>query len=315
MTSYDSIDTTDYSLLDWNLYKKNITNVSNIDILKKNMNLIYDKHKKKALFFDKLINEKRELIKKFENDIQELIKEKSNIFDIEKSFMMQCIKEENKINFKKLTDELKIQSEKPVMFIENYDKPVIHEVHEDDLNQFGHASEICIEELNNAKYLNIKVSIGDIIDTTRHRHYGFTFVGPDLSLVNTIREDALEIESGITVPLSISRNFRDTIKKFKDFQIEGCIAAFELPYWDRTVKKYNVPRNSNYLYNYHIDYDNFDYVSLNEESFWCLDAIPIYEHLKLKRFEKAELRNIDESLIDTLKDGDESESDYEDNVE
>ena len=34
-------------------------------------------------------------------------------------------------------------------FIENYDRPVIHEVHEDNLNEFGHASEICIEELNN----------------------------------------------------------------------------------------------------------------------------------------------------------------------
>ena len=291
-----------------NVYKKRINKSKNIEQFKKFMNDMFNNHKKKEIFFDKLITEKKDQIKKLESDIKELIKERSNIFDIENSFMILCNNEENRINYEKQINKLKSQSYKTATFIENYDKPKLHEVFKDDLNEFAHASEICIEELNNAKYLNFNVSIGDIVDTTKQRHYGFTFVGTDLSLQNTIRDDALDQEIGLTVPLSISRNFKNTLKKYKDFKTEGCIVAFELPYWDHTVKKYNVPRNCNYLYTYYLDLENCDYSDINDESYWYLDAIPILKESKLKKIIRAELRNIDESEIDNMYDSDESDN-------
>ena len=291
-----------------NVYKKRINKSKDIEQFKKFMNDMFNNHKKKEIFFDNLITEKKDQIKKLESDIKELIKERSNIFDIERSFMILCNNEENKINYEKQFNKLKSQSYKTPTFIENYDKPILHEVLEDDLNEFGHASEICIEELNNAKYLNLNVSIGDIVDTAGHRHYGYSFVGTDLSLQNTIRDDALDQEFGLTVPLSISRNFKNTLKKYKDFKREGCIVAFELPYWDHTVKKYNVPRNCNYLYTYYLDLEYCDYADINDESYWYLDAVPICKESKLKRFEKVELRNIDELEIDNMYDTDKSDN-------
>ena len=67
---------------------------------------------------------------------------------------------------------------------------------------------------------------------------------------NTQRKCALDQEYCVTLPLEISRYFRDTLKKYKSIEEKTCILAYELPYWDKTVKTYQVPRNANYLYTY-----------------------------------------------------------------
>ena len=60
-----------------NVYKKRINKSKNIEQFKKFMNDMFNNHKKKEIFFDKLITEKKDQIKKLECDIKELIKHRT----------------------------------------------------------------------------------------------------------------------------------------------------------------------------------------------------------------------------------------------
>ena len=90
---------------------------------------------------------------------------------------------------------------------------------------------------------------GDIVDTTGNRHYGFTFVGKNGSFQNTTRTNSIDFEDGITVPINISKYLTDTVSKYSNLKYgESSILAYELPYHDVTVQKYNVKENHMYEY-------------------------------------------------------------------
>lgn len=90
---------------------------------------------------------------------------------------------------------------------------------------------------------------GDIVDTTGNRHYGFTFVGKNGSFQNTTRTNSIDSEDGITVPIEISKYLTDTVFKYSNLKYcESSILAYELPYHDVTVQKYNVKENHMYEY-------------------------------------------------------------------
>tara|TARA_A100001011_G_C14179781_1_gene786316 strand:+ start:424 stop:1143 length:720 start_codon:yes stop_codon:yes gene_type:complete len=101
------------------------------------------------------------------------------------------------------------------------------------------------------------INFGDIIDPTGYRHYSYTFVAKDGSLVNTNRHhhNVIDQEFGVTVPFDICKHLSDAVSKYKHYIVKGneVIVSFELPYHDVTVQKYKVPEN--HLYEYVFDYD------------------------------------------------------------
>lgn len=105
---------------------------------------------------------------------------------------------------------------------------------------------------------NERLNFGDIVDTNGHRHYGYSFCGKDGALVNTSRYDdySWNIEDGVIVPLEITRYLTDTLSKYK--LGENCIVIYELPFWDKTVQKYDVPKD--HLYEYRFDFEESDWV-------------------------------------------------------
>ena len=101
---------------------------------------------------------------------------------------------------------------------------------------------IQVEDVHNAKELNISYKFGDVIDGNRYRHYGFSFIGKNGEFVNTSRETAIDQEYGVTVPLEITRYLIDSLAKYKNNE-NACICAIEVPYYDINVQKYDVPKN------------------------------------------------------------------------
>ena len=101
------------------------------------------------------------------------------------------------------------------------------------------------------------INFGDIIDPSGNRHYDYTFVSKDGSLVNTTRShyNVIDQEIGVTVPFDICKHLNDAVSKYQEFTKKGneIIVAFELPYHDVTVQKYQVPEN--HLYEYIFEYD------------------------------------------------------------
>lgn len=101
------------------------------------------------------------------------------------------------------------------------------------------------------------INFGDIIDPTGHRHYNYTFVSKDGSLINTNRShyNVIDQEFGVTVPFDICKYLDDAVSKYKNHNLiwNEVIVSFELPYHDVTVQKYKVPEN--HLYEYVFDYD------------------------------------------------------------
>jgi len=129
-------------------------------------------------------------------------------------------------------------------------------------------SKIFEEKENWIEYFHFSepLKIGDIIDTGGLRHIGWRFLGEN----NTLESAHLDIpdyEHGTTVPIEISRKYMDTValyqkevkqeeeekKKNKNKKYEEkfpAIYAYELPYWDKTVEKYDVPKNSKFFFTY-----------------------------------------------------------------
>lgn len=279
--------------------------INDLEFLRSKIELFFKNNEQKSNNIDKLIKQKEEEIKKINHEIDQLKKEKCHLFNIERSIIKDMQVKEYKshiTNVRKNNEEL---SKKHIMFIDDYRTPKIHEITKDNLiNEEDENVYYCLENIVNVKQLkDIKVSFGDIIDKSPQRHYGYTFVDEKLNLINTQREDALDQEFGVTVPLEISRYFRDTLKKYKSIEEEGCIQAYELPYWDKTVKTYQVPRNANYLYTYYFDYDLYE---------WILKAEPIYHDTNLKVYSNAKLRENLE-LIDFDEVEDSTDEDYDTN--
>ena len=133
-------------------------------------------------------------------------------------------------------------------------------------------SEIFEEKENWIEYFNFSkpLKIGDIIDTGGISHIGWQFVGENNTLFSA-RLDIPDYEHGTTVPIEISRMYIDTVaiyqkevkqenetKNKKEIKEETkkykekfpAIYAYELPFWDITVKKYDIPKNSKFFFTY-----------------------------------------------------------------
>ncbi len=113
---------------------------------------------------------------------------------------------------------------------------------------------------------------GDIVDTDGYRHYNYQFVGKSGILKNSTRYNDYRwnIECGIIVPLEITRYLTDSLAKYKVGQ--NCVVIYELPYWDKTVQKYDVPEDN--LYEYRFDFDESDWVG-DPNGPWDLWVIPL----------------------------------------
>lgn len=122
------------------------------------------------------------------------------------------------------------------------------------------------------------INFGDIIDPSGHRHYDYTFVSKDGSLVNTNRHhhNVIDQEFGVTVPFDICKHFDDAVSKYKNHNLKGneVIVSFELPYHDVTVQKYQVPED--HLYEYVFDYDTGVW------NLWVIDKNGTSEKAQLK---------------------------------
>lgn len=127
-------------------------------------------------------------------------------------------------------------------------------------------------------------NFGDIVDTDGHRHYGYQFVGKEGVLKNSSRYDdySWNIETGVIVPIEITRYLTDSLAKYKISK--NCIVLYELPFWDKTVQKYDVPEK--HLYEYRFNFDESDW-NENPNGPWDLWVIPITDS---KKEYKAELK-------------------------
>ena len=139
-------------------------------------------------------------------------------------------------------------------------------------------SDIFEEKENWIKYFDFSkpLKFGDIIDTGGISHIGWRFVGENNTLFSA-HLDIPDYEHGTTVPIEISRMYMDTVaiyqkevkeeeeeekeKKNKNKKYEEkfpAIYAYELPFWNKTVKKYDGPKNSKFFFTYeYLYYDGY----------------------------------------------------------
>ena len=95
---------------------------------------------------------------------------------------------------------------------------------------------------------------GDIMDTSQHRHYGYTFVSGIYNFNTERNHDmVLDQEFGVTVPYQICQFLNDSVGSYKKIQDEACICVYELPFYDVTVQKYDAEPGN--LYEYRRDED------------------------------------------------------------
>ena len=202
-----------------------------------------DAYNKVNLYVDKIskiISSKKDEIKELEQFRNHLLEERNGI--------------SQKIN--KIKKEKDIQNEKDNLTsiladkMENNSSVKIH--YYDDIKSYL-KEEHKNEEISNIKntdwFKDYSVKFGDILDVADHRHYGFTFVGKNGKLENTSRSHAIDQEEGVTVPFNICKYLTDSVSKYKNYDYcESCIVAYELPYHDATVQKYNVKKDHMYEY-------------------------------------------------------------------
>ena len=195
--------------------------------------------------------------------VDELIKsKKKDLVEIEK-FRKDLVKESLKIVEKideiKKERDLKLAIEKET---KNLITPPTEEM-EDNCPATIHYEDTLVSSLKE-EYKNEDISynlkdckwfeensfkFGDILDTASNRHYGYTFVGKDGLCENTTRQNCIDSEDGVTVPINISKYLFDTVSKYSHLgYYESCILVYELPYHDVTVQKYNVKKDHMYEY-------------------------------------------------------------------
>lgn len=197
--------------------------------LQKEITNLTSKYNKLKLYQDNFLRNKEKL-ESVKEETDNFVKPKANEMEDKKNKMLKILE----IDISNLKDE--------------YEE-------EDDL------------EINNLSYYNKKVvgqfNFGDIIDTSQHRHYGYKFIGKNNDIVTTTRSDIVDLEEGITVPIQITKYFKDSVSKYQNLK-DSYIVAYELPFYDKTVQKYNVTKNQ--MYEYIFDYD---------EDEWYLEEISI----------------------------------------
>ena len=214
-----------------------------------NVNIDLNEHLEKAKL---KISKIDELIKSQKKDLSEMEKLKNDF-----------VKEKNEIENKifKLNEEqiLKLEIDKetkninspPTEEMEENSPATIH--YEDKLVSFlkkEHKDKYISYDLKDCKcFKKNSFKFGDILDTTGNRHYGYTFVGKDGLCENTTRQNCIDSEDGVTVPINICKYLTDAVSKYSNLGFyESCILVYELPYYDVTVQKYNVKKGHMYEY-------------------------------------------------------------------
>ena len=176
-------------------------------------------------------------------ELEQLKAKKNEIIKTERAKQEQKRTDAQRTAFEKIFDEQK--SDMTIELLHGngvLENPVIRTQEEiDEINDaWSDADDICV--------------FGDIIDTTQHRHYGYTFVS-GLYNFNTERNHdmVLDQEYGVTVPYQICQFLNDSVSSYKKIQDETCICVYELPFYDVTVQKYNAEPGQ--LYEYRRDED------------------------------------------------------------
>lgn len=197
------------------------------------------------------------------HSIASLNKEKSELISKKRVIQdaQRRVIEEQQIKKKKEKVAREFEQQKTCMTsYDNNGLAIVIEVKEDDLlEKYKNTDDFDYQtELTNVNVFQEgicdTINFGDIIDPTGHRHYDYTFVSKDGSLVNTNRHhyNVIDQEFGVTVPFDICKHLDDAVSKYK--KINSYIVSYELPYHDATVQKYKVPEN--HLYEYAFDFDS-----------------------------------------------------------
>ena len=215
------------------------------------------------------IKSKQKELVELEKFRDELIEERGPVIvkirDIKKN---KKLKKEKEIEKKNLISPLfeEMEDNTPVSLheyscLKTYLKPEYDE----------NVDDICYELENCSIFKENYVKFGDIVDRMGNRHYGYSFVGKNGILQNTIRDHAFDSECGVTVPFEICKYLTDSVSKYKNLKYnESCIVAYELPYYDVTVQKYDVKKNCMYEYVcWNDQHEEFDFDN------WYLEQIDI----------------------------------------
>ena len=237
--------------------------LANIDL-----NDAYNKANINVEKISKIISSKKEEIKELETFRDHLLKERNEVSKklnkIKKNKDIQDEKEKEKKNLiSPLSEEMELSS-------------IPAKIHDyEDLNSYlkdEYKDKEIDYDLNCSWFEDGSVKFGDIIDTVGNRHYGYMFAGKNGVVEHTKRLLSIDSEEGVTVPFNICKYLTDSVSKYSNFEFdESCIVAYELPYHDKTVQKYNVEED--HLYEFtcwderieQFDFDNWILVQIDTD--------------------------------------------------
>lgn len=159
------------------------------------------------------------------------------------------------VDMEKTYSALEIEDcrEKPIVFFENQG---LYNVY-----NFGdgvESKEECDEDFDEnvdletiKEKFQIDPKIGDIVDTTGYRHYGWKIVGKGDRFVESERPHVWDTESGITIPLDVTKHMEDPVSKYSSIKCSP-IVCIEMSRHHKMVDDYEIPDEKCYL-EYHID--------------------------------------------------------------
>ena len=208
------------------------------------------------------IKEKWELMVKIDNEIHILQKKIRDVNEKMKPFQQE---EQRKIAYRKMFNSKKREldyAKKPDKLLSN-DPAQLHEA----WSSTGRHDETTDDDEQDLEVYH-KFRFGDVVDLTGNRHYGYTFHGNYnettgmYDRLNSEREEAIDQEFGLTVPISVSRMHNDNLFKYCNFK--HVIVAYELPYYDVTVEIYRK------VYGDEFEFENkiFEYIMNFETDEW-----------------------------------------------
>ena len=209
------------------------------------LNELLEKENLKISKVDELIKSKKKdlvEIEKFRKDlVKESLKIVEKIDEIKKERILKlAIEKETKNLITPSTEEMEDNSPATI----HYEDTLISSLKKE------HKDKDISYDLKDCKFFKKNsFKFGDILDTSGNRHYGYTFVGKDGLFENTTRQNCINSEEGVTVPINICKYLTDAVSKYSHLGFyESCILVYELPYHDVTVQKYNVKKDHMYEY-------------------------------------------------------------------
>ena len=216
-----------------------------IENVKVDLNELLEKAKLKIRKVDELIESKKKDLSEIEKFRKDFIKEKNDIEKridkIKKEQILKSAIDKETINLiSPPTEEMEDNSPATIHYEDTLVSSLKEEYKDEDISY----------NLKDCKWFEENsFKFGDILDTASNRHYGYTFVGKDGLCENTTRQNCIDSEEGVTVPINICKYLTDAVSKYSNLgYYESCILVYELPYYDVTVQKYNVKKDHMYEY-------------------------------------------------------------------